>query len=442
MYGLVDAPLAWSICLQQFLINELHGVQSELDENFYMWFDIIGNLIGLASTHVDDLGIAGKTEFLRMAYAALSRKFGTITKQELPFKHCGCKYERLRTGTAPADQGISITQFDFCSKLKLAKIGENRRDTDVLTAEEKTEFRSLLGGVLWLTLTRPDLLCECSLLQGQITTPTIADLKLANETVRRAQKHNHKAALHFAPLRGKLRLVCVSDASHATKKTSYAQEGISILLKEDFKWHANEGEHTFSNDDVGQMTGTAHLLYSGSHRSKRVSSSTSHAESLSAVSGQDITQVMALRLTEALGRRIRGGHTLFSKPTVRLSLKDLTQIQEDGLFVIPVDHESDCHDLYCLVTGAKGTPQDKSQRLYIMRLRQDRLLGRIRYWFFVPTTSMLSDALTKKMLSYQLMHLLTTGQHLVKNESTKQVKFSYLRPRHDFDETALKALRG
>jgi len=123
-------------------------------------------------------------------------------------------------------------------------------------------------------------------------------------------------------------------------------------------------------------------------------------------------------------------------------LKDLTQIQEDGLFVIPVDHESDCHDLYCLVTGAKGTPQDKSQRLYIMRLRQDRLLGRIRYWFFVPTTSMLSDALTKKMLSYQLMHLLTTGQHLVKNESTKQVKFSYLRPRHDFDETALKALRG
>ncbi len=71
---------------------------------------------------------------------------------------------------------------------------------------------------------------------------------------------------------------------------------------------------------------------------------------------------MALRLTEALGRRIRCGKTMLSKPTVRLSLQDLTLIQEDGLFVIPVDHESDCLDLYCLVTGEKGTPQDKPQR--------------------------------------------------------------------------------
>ena len=59
IYGLGDGPLAWQLCLLEFLIEELHGTQSPFDENFIMWFSeymtpASHGVEGLASCHVDD----------------------------------------------------------------------------------------------------------------------------------------------------------------------------------------------------------------------------------------------------------------------------------------------------------------------------------------------------------------------------------------------------
>ena len=51
----------------------------------------------------------------------------------------------------------------------------------------------------------------------------------------------------------------------------------------------------------------------------------------------------------------------------------MIKIQESGGWVIPIDHYTDCRDLFELLVGEKGVPQDRYQRVYVMPLREDRL---------------------------------------------------------------------
>ena len=101
--------------------------------------------------------------------------------------------------------------------------------------------------------------------------------------------------------------------------------------------------------------------------------------------------------------------------------RDLIEVQERNLLPIPIDHYTDCNDLFELITGEKGVPQDKTQRLYVMGLREDRLTRRVRYLFKIPTDVVVSDALTKSMISYTLYTLLTSGFWKVQHVKAKHV---------------------
>ena len=93
------------------------------------------------------------------------------------------------------------------------------------------------------------------------------------------------------------------------------------------------------------------------------------------------------------------------KPT----LKELVDIQENGNPALPSDFYMDCRDLFELCTGQKVLPQDKAQRLYVLGIRETRITGRIRQTTLIPTESMTADALTKPMQSPELLQFLTTG---------------------------------
>ena len=67
-------------------------------------------------------------------------------------------------------------------------------------------------------------------------------------------------------------------------------------------------------------------------------------------------------------------------------------------------------DLWQLITGQKTLPQDKVQRLYVLGIRECPLVGRLRLLTLIPTTAMLLDALTKAMVSPQLLRLLMCGK--------------------------------
>ena len=420
VYGLNDAPLAWQLCLHEFL-KKHGGVPSLMDENLFIWRTAAPEckLEALLSTHVDDLASAAKQAFLDWIYDTLKKEFGDVTRQTLPFDHCGCRYERV-------DDGYRMSQKHFAEKMVCAEVPDDRKDSDPLTAKELTSFRSVLGGLLWLTATRLDLIADVSLLQSKVTKACIEHLRQANKVVEKAKHPDFlDLGLHYRYLSGHFRLVCVHDASSANKDRNYAQEGILVLLCED-KLNIPGSEYKLDADDflAERLGGKAHLLWSHGAKAKRVSYSTSHAETLSAIGGLETVSLVAVRLSELYFR---------GKPT----LKDLTKFQESGNAKIPVDCLTDCRDFYELTTGDRTLPQDKGQRLYVLAHKEARINGRIRWMILVPTQSMVADALTKPMLAPQLLHLMSTGVVHYKNEEGHPILFRRLPQLLEYDEDTI-----
>ena len=120
------------------------------------------------------------------------------------------------------------------------------------------------------------------------------------------------------------------------------------------------------------------------------------------------------------------------------SLQQLAALQEAGNVQLSIDDYGDCNDVFQLVTGCKTLPQDKSQRIYVLSLRESRLSGRIRWMSLVPTQSMIADCLTKSMISKQMMKLLTTGQLDIVNEEKHHVQMKRLPPKYDIEERDLE----
>ena len=392
IYGLNDAPLAWQLCLHDF-IAECGATQSTFDENLWYWKNK-GQISCILTTHVDDIAIASSPKVLDGLHESFSKKFGKVTREKTPFQHCGMVYEKV-------PQGFLVQQYEFTDNLKMAKIENAEDDERSLTREEVTQYRSVLGGLLWLTATRIDLIADVCRLQTFVTQAKVKHLKMANDIVKRAQDKKYKnfgIIYRRLPKQYGWRLACIHDASSASQGRTYANEGILILLTCD-KLDVESNIHNlnglqFNPDHFG---GEAHILWAQGNKAKRISYSTSHGETLAAINGMESASLVALILGELL--------VADSKPT----LAQLAALQERGVPFLPVDAYTDCRDFYELSTGVKAMPQDKSQRIYIMAHREARLTGRIRWVILIPTSCMTSDALTKVMVSPCLNELLTSG---------------------------------
>ena len=392
VYGLNDAPLAWQLCLHQHF-EATGGTASLMDENLFFWTNPgkERGLLALATTHVDDVGAGSKQKWLMEQYNKLCEKFGKVTRQQLPFHHCGVLYSRT------AD-GFSMTQDDFCAKLKPVPL-PNKKEDAALDPSELTNFRSALGGLLWLTATRVDLIADVCLLQSKVTQAKVMHLKQVNAVIKRAQDEiGHGLGLHYRKLKPPLKLACVHDSSAAGNVRHYAQEGVLVLLMED-RLTARKDEHEKVLDDheTKLLSGKAHLLWGHGAKAKRISYSTSHAETLAAISGLEASSLVTVRLAELL--------YMTEKPSVR----SLVAVQEGGLRELPVDDFTDCRDFFELASGDKSITQDKGQRLYILAFREARLHGRVRWLILTPTESMTADGLTKSMVAPPLMELLSAG---------------------------------
>ena len=418
-YGLNDAPLAWQLCLHAAL-KEAGGAQSVLDDCFWFWKDTKGQLLAVLTTHVDDLGVAGTKKLLEQIFALLTQKFGKIAVQELPFVHCGTRYSRI-------PQGIKMDQEDFAMNLKTVEVDPSLADDKPLSPAEVTSLRSVLGGLLWLTSSRPDLIADVGVLQSRVHKATVSDLRTANGVVKKAKdKRFVQLGIVYKklPLERGMRLVCIHDASAASKNRNYSQDGILILLMSDTLSFRPE-VHTLSGNDTHEAIygGRAHILWCHGAKAKRISYSTSHAETLAAISGLETASLVNLRLSEI--------QMTAKQPTLQM----LAAVQESP--VIPVDCMTDCRDLWELTCGTKTLPQDRSQRIYILAHREARLAGRLRWLIWVPTASMTADAFTKVMVSPALLLLLSSGIVHFRNEDKHVIQARRLPPREIIDEDDL-----
>eukprot|EP00959_Pyramimonas_sp_CCMP1952_P421206 8823563-Pyramimonas_sp.AAC.1 len=85
------------------------------------------------------------------------------------------------------------------------------------------------------------------------------------------------------------------------------------------------------------------------------------------------------------------------------------QVQEEGRPILPIDIVTGCYDLVQCVTGMKEIPVDKTQRLSILSLREDRLPGRVRRFYHWPTEVTAMDSLTKQGIFPQMQDYLISG---------------------------------
>jgi len=406
-YGLGDGPLGWQLCLLDFLIADLHGNQSHYDENFIIWFEenMSRNhgVRGLGATHIDDNAVAGGDVFLDQTHGAFVERYGKVSRVRLPFTHCGIEYKPEK------DKGLGLTQQEFCQQMTCAPV-PSREDASPLHGREITDFRSILGALLWLCLTRLDTIADVSMLQQELSGPTVGHLKEANKVVARAKKYRQGVGLHFRPIAPPYRIVCFGDAGANTKKSQYYREaGLIVLMHDSNSIDMRLPVVNFEDKDCVTWSGPAHYLGGYGRRAKRVGTSTSHGETLAAVGAQELAQLIAARLTEIFQGR-------------PMSLQATTSLWSRGLFLIPVDHATDCKDFFLNATGERPIPQDRGHRLYVACIREMRITGRIRYILLVPTLSMLADALTKTMLSPQLMKFTTAGIVDIKNAPNHPVE--------------------
>ena len=92
------------------------------------------------------------------------------------------------------------------------------------------------------------------------------------------------------------------------------------------------------------------------------------------------------------------------------TVEQMIAIEDRGTFTVPVISLTDCLDLLELISGARGVPQDKGQRLIVLSLRERRILRKTAGHGHIDTRDMLANALTKRVGDCpQLGELLTTG---------------------------------
>ena len=420
VYGLSEAPLAWQLFLRKFL-RELGALQSHFDENYWCWPSQAQAAWPRSSltTHVDDLAVEGFRKWLDVTFERMVKKFGKLTRESLPFNRCGCRY------SATSD-GFKVDRIEYVSMLKPVVIDKDDVDDRPLTAVETTSLRSAVGGLMWTSLTRPDLLAKLSALQGVLNKGKVKHLKDVNTLIERAKK-DKEAAIYYRPLlESRYRIVIIHDASAATSTKNYAQEGVIVVLMNDFiNTNLN---HVIADDEFARSTlsGKAQFLHVQSSKAKRVSYSTSHGETLAAINGLECATLVSARLAEITYGPVR--------PTVA----QLLAVQENGCTWFPADSHTDCKDFYELSTGARAIPQDKSQRLYLIAHREARASGRLRWLILTPTQCMTADALTKIMSSPCMMKWLTTGCIDFWNTG-HPLEMKRLPPSNDIDEDDLLA---
>ena len=406
LYGLVDGPLLWQLALLHFLRFTLGFTVSRYDDGLLYIISPQGALVAITTVHVDDLFLAARRAFRDYLVGLLEQRFGKVKRQQLPFVHLGVWHVCL----GPCR--LFLHQGPYLAKLLPGCLSTNERrkkTTDPLDPAEHKEFRSVVCSLLWVCQTRLDICHDVCALQSEMVSPQVIHMLEANSLLKRAQRDSCMNGLHYGPLSLPLRLVAVADCGHASKKSCYPYEGMAVLLMHDSFGRRRPGEWS-SGAAASSLGGSGHVVYFSARRAKRISHSTSHAETLAAVGCTQIAQLVSARITEIFaGPRFFAGRT----PTIQ----DLLSLQQASAQEVPVDHVTDCMDLLELVTGARGISNDKNQRLAIMALREDRMETRTRYSIHVPTRWMLADGLTKTGSFPQLLRFCTTGLWQVSGEA-------------------------
>ena len=356
-YGLKDAPLLWYLKIHQVLTQQLKLTVSKHDACTYYKHSDTGSLCLMLTLHIDDTLITGEGQELQTFYTALEAAFEGLTVDRNHFRHCGVDVYR-----SPELKHIYCDQTDYLMQLAPIELKGKGKASDKATPDVVTEFRSLVSAIAWLGVTFAPAAAGASLFQSFLPLPNIEHCHMLNNLLSQLKDCYAPLVYHHAVQNPK-RIVVISDSSFANS-AKYSQGGYYTLL---------------CNESQEKLCGLCQQLSFRSSKSKRVASSTSHAETLSLINGLEEALFIQTWLYEL-------DHPGCSTLEIIAATQDLT----------PIVGCTDCHDLFDnLIKAAMPTPANKSMTLYLVALREMKTEGRVQAYVWIDTKDCLANGLTK-----------------------------------------------
>ena len=143
-------------------------------------------LVALLTKHVDDLKITGETSWVMWIITRLQDKFGKLKIIWDNFTNCGVCHGLLEDGSRTLDQ------IQYANNLRLISHADlKHKPSDSECSKEVHElYRSLLGAVAFMYLTRADVLVFITACQRHGHAPKVIHVKRLNTIVRWIQSNS------------------------------------------------------------------------------------------------------------------------------------------------------------------------------------------------------------------------------------------------------------
>ncbi|PNY01136.1 hypothetical protein L195_g024424, partial [Trifolium pratense] len=255
LYGLKQAPRAWFTALHSFLLS--YGfVNSKSDPSLFIYLK--GDVKLYTLVYVDDILITGNNDqAIVKCISTLATKFS--------IKDLGSIHFFLGVEVIPTTQGLFLSQHQYIhdlldrTKMKDAKIVHSPMSTsspltrnDGTSAANITEYRSIIGALQYLSMTRPD---------------------IAYTVNKLAQFMQHPSSTHFTALKRLLRYLkaTIFHGLHLKNSSSH-----NLYAFSDADWAGNRDDYTSTS---------AHITFFGgnpiswkSFKQKAVARSSTEAE--------------------------------------------------------------------------------------------------------------------------------------------------------------------
>lgn len=358
-YGLRDAPLLWHLKAVEVL-RGLSFVALKHDTCvFVKWQN--SSIAVIATLHVDDLLGTGQESILLELHKQLSAVFGELSLEWDSFKHFG-----IQVKTEKSEKGetvIRTSQRDYIGEnLEAIEIPAKAPMSVAVPPEVVTKYRSLVSGIAWVGVTSPQAVSSASLLQGCLPSPIWEDIRKLNSNLQ--QLRETYVPLLYQKIPKPWRLLQVADSSFANS-AKYSQGGYMNIV-----CHAGQ-----------EFCGAFCLVEYKSNKSKRVATSTMHAETLAKCSGLESAIFIQGFMMELSLPNLKA-HDLIDPPDIQL--------------LLPIVSATDCEDLHAsLVAPAQAQAGTKHLTLYLASLREYRITRRLEAFIWINTQDMIANALTK-----------------------------------------------
>ena len=395
--GSVDAPRCFSMKLNLCTQQDCHMKSSSVDGEMCMLHVDVSQappsptgtvhfvpiktpkLVALLTKHVDDLKITGETEWVMWILNKLQAKFGKLKIIWDKFTNCGVRHDLL------ADGSRTLDQFEYASNLRIIDHSDLKHvssDTDC-SQEVHELYRSLLGAVAFLYLTRADVLVFITACQRHGHAPKVIHVKRLNTILKWIQAHPKR--LKYSPFKHQDSHLCVvSDAA---------------FKKEDEKDKAHSLRGTLYLRTDGRSTHgdcNVHCIEYMSKALRNVTRSTFAAELLAACDSIDLGILIQLMI-----------HEIEVGPVTASEARDLRM---RGGYAVPMTLQVDAKSVYAAVTATYiKAPAEKNLLSHIQFVRELLDSGVLKTIQWIDTRDMAADGLTKGTIDRNALHDIMNG---------------------------------